>query len=120
MSSARGRRRRNVLTASRPGILVGVPARPIRTRRPRLLPAVLLASTLVVGAGGGVLAATGGGSDAPAADACPAGSEFVTVQPVAADTEWKPARPAGPALAGCVDSDRLREAAEPTPTNPRG
>ena len=92
---------------------------PARTRRPRLLPAALLASTLVVGAAGGVLAATGG-SDAPAADACAAGSEFVTVQPVVDDTEWKPARAAGPTLAGCVDSDRLSEAAEPTPTNPRG
>lgn len=96
-----------------------MPARPARTRRPRLLPAALLASTLVVGAAGGVLAATGG-SDAPTPNACADGSEFVTVRPVIEDTQWKPARTAGPALAGCVDSDRLEKAAEPTPTNPRG
>lgn len=104
---------------SRPGILDHVPDRPARTRRPRLLPAALLASTLVVGAAGGVLAATGG-ADTPSADACVAGSEFVTVQPVFDDTDWKPARTAGPTLAGCVDSDQLQKASEPSPTNPRG
>jgi len=96
-----------------------VPVRPVRTRRPRLLPAALLASALVVGAAGGVLAATGG-SDQPTADGCAAGSEFVTVRPVLDDTRWKPGVPAGPTLAGCVDSGQLDKAAEPSPTNPRG
>ena len=68
---------------------------------------------------GGVLAATGPAAE-PAADACGAGREYVTVQPVLDTTDWKPARKAGPALSGCVDSDELDRAAEPTPTNPRG
>jgi hypothetical protein len=98
-----------------------VPVRPAaRTRRPRLLPAALLASALVVGTGGGVLIATSG-SATPAADACGDGSEFVTVRPVmdSAD-QWKPGVPAGPSLTACVDSDRLDKATQPTPTNPRG
>ena len=98
----------------------GVPARAARTRRPRLLPAAMLASALVVGTGAATLAATGG-SPAPAAETCAGGSEYVTVRPVVEDSGWKPPAPAGPVLAGCVDSDELREkAAEPTPTNPRG
>jgi hypothetical protein len=92
---------------------------PVRTRRPRLLPAALLASALVVGAGGGVLVATSG-SDQPAADACADGSEYVTVRPVLDADGWKPGVPAGPTLAGCVNSDRLDRAADETPTNPRG
>ena len=106
-------------SGGRPGILGDVPDRPARTRRPRLLPTALLASALVVGAAGGVLAATGG-SDAPTADACADGSEFVTVRPVFDDTGWKPGVPAGPTLAGCVDSTQLDKAARPSPTNPRG
>jgi hypothetical protein len=97
-----------------------VPARPLRTRRPRLLPAALLASAFVVATGGGVLVATSG-SAAPAADACANGSEYVTVRPVMDNSDpWKPGVPAGPTLAGCVNSDKLTKAAEPTPTNPRG
>ena len=57
----------------------------------------------------------------PAADACAGGSEFVTVRPVMDSADpWKPGVPTGPTLAGCVDSDKLTKAAEPTPTNPRG
>lgn len=96
-----------------------MPARPPRTRRPRLLPGALLASTLVVAAAGGVLVATGG-SGPPAVDACGAGSEYVTVRPVLDAGEWKPPVQAGPTLSGCVDSSRLEQAGEPTPTNPLG
>ena len=91
-----------------------------RTSRPRLLPAALIASAFVVAAGGGVLVATGGPAQ-PTADACADGSEYVTVRPVLDSSDpWKPGVPSGPALAGCVDSDQLTKAAEPTPTNPRG
>ena len=97
-----------------------VPARSLRTRRPRLLPAALLASAFVVATGGGVLVATSG-SARPTVDACANGSEYVTVQPVMDSSDpWKPGVPTGPTLAGCVDSDKLTKAAEPTPTNPRG
>jgi hypothetical protein len=96
-----------------------VPDRAARTRRPRLLPAALAASAAVVLTAGGVLAATGGSAE-PAADSCAAGQEYVTVQPVVDTTDWKPAQKAAPALAGCIDSDQLDRAAEPTPTNPRG
>lgn len=89
------------------------------TRRPRLLPAALVASALVVTAAGGVLAATGG-AEAPAADACSAGSEFVTVRPVFDDAEWRPVRPAAPPLAGCLDTSRIDRPGDPTSTNPRG
>ncbi len=89
------------------------------TRRPRLLPAALLASALVVSATGGVLAVTGR-ADAPAADTCSAGTEFVTVRPVFDDAEWRPARPAAPALAGCLDTSKIGEAGDPAGTNPRG
>jgi hypothetical protein len=91
---------------------------PLMTRRPRLLPAALLASALVVGAGGGVLVATSGSAQ-PAADACADGSEYVTVRPVLDADGWKPAIPAGPSLAGCINTDRLDKAAD-TATNPRG
>jgi hypothetical protein len=92
---------------------------PVRTRRPRLLPAALLASALVVGTGGGVLIATSGSAQ-PAADACAEGSEFVTVRPVIDSDAWKPGVPAGPSLAGCVNSAQLDKAAEDTAANPRG
>ncbi len=82
---------------------------PVRTRRPRLLPAALLASVLVVGTGGGLLATTGSGQ--PTTDACADGSEYVTVHPVLDSDAWKPGLPAGPTLAGCVNSARLDKAA---------
>jgi len=90
-----------------------------RTRRPRLLPAALLASALVVTTAGGVLAATGR-SEAPAADACAPGTEFVTVRPVFDDAKWRPARQAAPTLAGCLDTSQLGRDGGPAPTNPRG
>ena len=83
---------------------------PVRTRRPRLLPAALLASVLVVGTGGGVLIATTGSAQ-PTTDACADGSEYVTVRPVLDSDAWKPGLPAGPALAGCLNSARLDKAA---------
>jgi hypothetical protein len=89
------------------------------TRRPRLLPAALLASALVVGAGGGVLIVTSGSAQ-PAVDACANGSEYVTVRPVVDSEAWKPGVPAGPSLAGCVNSARLDKAAQDTAANPRG
>ena len=91
---------------------------PVRTRRPRLLPAALLASVLVVGTGSGVLIATGGSAE-PTADACADGSEYVTVRPVLDSEGWKPGVPAGPTLAGCVNSAKLDKAAQ-TAANPRG
>jgi hypothetical protein len=93
----------------------GVPV----TRRPRLLPAALLASALVVGTGGGVLIATSGSAQ-QAADACANGNEYVTVRPVVDSDAWKPGVPAGPSLAGCVNSDRLDKASQETAANPRG
>jgi hypothetical protein len=90
-----------------------------RTRRPRLLPAALLASALVVGTGTGVLIATGGSTE-PTADACADGSEYVTVRPVLDSNAWKPGLPAGPTLAGCLNSAQLDKAANETAANPRG
>jgi hypothetical protein len=87
-----------------------VPVRLARTRRPRLLPAALLASALVVGTGGGVLVATTGSAQRTA-DACADGSEYVTVRPVVDSDGWKPPMPAGPTLAGCVNSAQLDKAA---------
>ena len=87
-----------------------MPVRPARTRRPRLLPAALIASTLVVATGGGVLAATTN-SPGRTTDACAEGSEYVTVRPVFDNEPWKPAQPAGPPLAGCVNSAQLDKAA---------
>ena len=86
-----------------------MPVRTARTRRPRLLPAALLASALVVGTGGGVLVATTG--SAQATDTCANGSEYVTVRPVLDNDAWKPALPAGPTLAGCLNSAKLDKAA---------
>jgi hypothetical protein len=83
---------------------------PVRTRRPRLLPAALLASVLVVGTGGGVLIATTSSAQS-ATDACADGSEYVTVRPVIDSDAWKPAMPAGPSLAGCLNSAQLDKAA---------
>ena len=87
-----------------------MPVRSPRTRRPRLLPAALLASALVVGTGGGVLAATTS-SSAHTPDTCADGSEYVTVKPVVDNDSWKPAMPAGPTLAGCVNSAQLDKVA---------
>ena len=87
-----------------------MPVRPARTHRPRLLPAALLASALVVGTGGGALVATTG-STRPTVDACAEGSEYVTVRPVVDNDAWKPPMPAGPTLAGCVNSAQLDKAA---------
>jgi hypothetical protein len=87
-----------------------VPVRTAPTRRPRLLPAALLASAVVVGTGGGVLLATTG-SAKPATDACANGSEYVTVRPVLDSDAWKPGLPAGPTLAGCLNSAQLDKAA---------
>jgi hypothetical protein len=92
---------------------------PTRTRRPRLLPAALLASALVVTTAGGVLVVTGR-SETPTADACAPGTEFVTVRPVFDDARWRPARPAAPTLAGCLDTSRIGDAGEPTEANQRG
>ena len=92
---------------------------PTRTRRPRLLPATLLASALVVTTAGGVLAATGR-SAPPAADTCSPGTEFVTVRPVFDDAEWRPARQAAPPLAGCLDTSKIGGSGDPAATNPRG
>jgi hypothetical protein len=89
------------------------------TRRPRLLPGALLASTLVVATAGGVLAVTGG-PDAPAADGCSPGTAYVTVRPVYDRSDWRPADSDVPPLAGCLDTSRLTPPAEPPPTNPRG
>lgn len=108
-------------SAARPGKLVHVPLRPDRTSRPRLLPGALVASAIVVAAATGVLAATGPTTE-PAAETCSSGSEYVTVQPVLDEDDWKPPQKAGPTLTGCLDSEQLDKAAEHAaePTNPRG
>ena len=67
----------------------------------------------MVGAGGGVLAATTS-SSAHTTDACADGSEYVTVKPVVDSDSWKPAMPVGPTLAGCVNSAELDKAASDT------
>lgn len=97
--------------------------RPPGTRRPRLLPGALFASALVVATAGGVLAATGGGgADAPVPAACAPGSAWVTVRPVVVVRSDWPTRtaPAGPTLAGCLDTSQLQPADDPRPSNPRG
>jgi hypothetical protein len=84
-------------------------ARSTRTRRPRLVPAALLASGLVVATAATVLAAT----ERPApvtAQSCGDGREWVIVQPqVITAGSWRAAdsAPAGASLAGCVDTSRL-------------
>ena len=51
------------------------------------------------------------GSASPATDACANGSEYVTARPVLDSDAWKPGLPAGPTLAGCVNSAQLDKAA---------
>jgi hypothetical protein len=91
----------------------------VSTRRPRLLPTVLVASALVVGTAGGVLATTG--KPGPTSvDACAPGQEWVTVRPVFDPSDFRP-EPSGPVLAGCLDTSRPTPAPSDTaPTNPRG
>ncbi len=64
----------------------------------------------MVGTGGGVLIATTGSAQGATTD-CANGSEYVTVRPVVDSDAWKPALPAGPTLAGCVNSAQLDKAA---------
>jgi hypothetical protein len=91
----------------------------VSTRRPRLLPTVLVASALVVGTAGGVLAATGDSGPA-SVEACAPGQEWVTVRPVFDPADYR-ARSGGPALAGCLDTTRPVPTPAPTmPANPRG
>jgi hypothetical protein len=86
-------------------------ARPVGTRRPRLLPGALLASGLVVASACTALAVTAG----PArqnTQTCGAGQEWVTVNPsVLVVSQWEPAQAVPPAesptLAGCVDTRHL-------------
>lgn len=65
---------------------------------------------LVVGTGGGALLVTTGSAQS-ATGACADGSEYVTVRPVVDSEAWKPPMPAGPTLAGCVNSAQLDKAA---------
>jgi hypothetical protein len=89
-------------------------ARPVgaRTRRPRLLPGALVASGLVIAAAVTTLAATAGPAR-QSVQTCAAGQDWVTVnQVVVGISDWMPARaagahPAGPTLAGCVDTRQL-------------
>lgn len=91
-------------------------ARTTGTRRPRLVPAALLASALVVASAATVLVAI----DRPApatAQSCGDGREWVTVQPeVLTAGVWRAktqvADPAGAALAGCVDISRLPDVSQ--------
>lgn len=77
------------------------------TRRPRLLPAALLASGLVVATAATALAVTAR-PDGGSAQSCAAGREWVTVHPIVITADWKPARVSGPSLyAGCVDTRQL-------------
>jgi hypothetical protein len=96
--------------------------RTTRTRRPRLVPAALLASGLVVATAATVLAAI----DRPApatAQSCADGREWVTVQPLSMTTTtngWRAAEiaPAGASLAGCVDTGQLPD--QTGQSDPRG
>jgi hypothetical protein len=108
-------------------------ARTVRTRRPRLLPAALLASGVVVATAATVLAATDPPAS-PAVQSCGSGREWVTVHPLTEPAgEWRAAagtstgtgtaagtasglgtitgteqtQPVGAALTGCVDTSRL-------------
>lgn len=80
---------------------------------------MLVASALVVGTAGGVLAATG--KPGPTSvQACAPGQEWVTVRPVFDPTDYR-SRPDAPALAGCLDTSRPTPTPSDTaPTNPRG
>jgi len=91
------------------------------TRRPRLLPAALFASGLVVATAASVLAATNP-QDATVpetAQVCADGREWVTVVPSAHDW-WKADAAsadsplAGPLLAGCIDTSQLPDAGQPS------
>lgn len=80
---------------------------------------MLVASALVVGTAGGVLAATGERGPA-SVDACAPGQEWVTVRPVF-DPAYHRVEPSGPALAGCLGTSRpVPSPSGTTPTNPRG
>jgi hypothetical protein len=93
----------------------------VSTRRPRLLPTVLVASALMVGTAGGVLVATGSSNPA-SVDACAPGQEYVTVRPVFDPSDFRP-EPTGPVLAGCLDTSRPAPSPAPSDsasTNTRG
>lgn len=90
-----------------------MPARTVRTRRPRLLPAALLASGVVVATAATVLAATDPPAS-PTVQSCSSGRQWVTVRPQTETAgDWRPAAAgaqtsaAGAALTGCVDTSRL-------------
>jgi hypothetical protein len=51
------------------------------------------------------------GSTRSTTNACADGSEYVTVRPVLDSDAWKPGLPAGPTLAGCLNSGQLDKAA---------
>jgi hypothetical protein len=94
-----------------------VAPRPVRTRRPRLLPAALLASALVIGTAVTALAATDSSTQMTVIN-CTNGRDWVVVRPAAAITEagnWRSASgltatPAGAAaVTGCVDLSHLPE-----------
>jgi hypothetical protein len=101
----------------------------VRTRRPRLLPAALLASALVIGTAVTALAATGSPADAQrTVVTCDNGREWVSVRPASTTPgaigmagQWRPATagstaPAGAAaVTGCVDLSQL-----PPETDSRG
>jgi hypothetical protein len=96
----------------------------VRTRRPRLLPAALLASALVIGTAVTALAATGSPAGAQLTVVnCDNGREWVSVRPASAGTlglagQWRSttATPAGAAaVTGCVDLSQL-----PPETDSRG
>jgi hypothetical protein len=114
-----------VRQVAHPGRALGAPIgnngcvapRPARTRRPRLLPAALLASALVIGTAVTALAAT----DAPAQMTvinCTNGRDWVVVRPAATGItqagQWRSASgvtatPAGATVTGCVDLSHLPE-----------
>jgi hypothetical protein len=90
----------------------------VRTRRPRLLPAALLASALVIGTAVTALAATN--SPAPlTVSTCDNGRDWVTVRPASIGMtqagQWRSASGLGATAAGaasvtgCVDLSQLPE-----------
>jgi hypothetical protein len=101
-----------------------MPARPVGTRRPRLLPGALFASGLVVAAACTALAATAG-PDRQSVQTCSTGQQWVTVQPlVVGISQWQSAKGAaagasGPSMAGCLDTRHLTPKPA-TPTDSRG
>jgi hypothetical protein len=83
--------------------------RPVGTRRPRLLPGVLVASGLVVAAACTVLAATAGPAR-QSVQTCAADQQWVTVHPVVVGvSDWGLSQGTSPppTLAGCVDTRHL-------------